>query len=84
MKDYCQSFHAVAASDYQVNQQKEIMISAGNTFGCIAIATIEDNIYEDDELFTVTLTSQDTHLVFGVGVAVINIIDDDSKLKRHY
>ena len=70
-------------SDYQVNQQMEIMISAGNTFGCIDIATVEDSIFEENELFTATIPPQSAHVVFGVSVTVIEIIDDDCKLNIH-
>ena len=56
----------------------EVVIEAGNTFGCTDLQTIEDNIYEEDELLRVTLFSTtDSHVTVNRSVAVVEITDND-------
>ena len=54
------------------------MISAGNTSGCFDLETIEDNVYEEDELLTVNLLSPaDPLIIVNRSASVVEIADDD-------
>ena len=55
----------------------ELTISAGGTSGTITIATGEDIVYEEDETFTVTLSSPSTNAVLGTSKTATGTIEND-------
>ena len=55
----------------------QLTISAGGTSGTITIATGEDTVYEEDETFTVTLSSPSTNAVLGTSKTATGTIEND-------
>lgn len=46
---------------------------------CVFINSIDDNIFEDDEMFSVSLSSQDPAVVIGSSSPMsLTIVDDDT------
>ena len=55
----------------------ELIIGAGHTSGTITIATGDDTVYEEDETFTVTLSSASTNAVLGTSKTATGTIEND-------
>ena len=55
----------------------ELIIGAGHTSGTITIATGDDTVYEEDETFTVTLSSPSTNAVLGTSKTATGTIEND-------
>ena len=55
-----------------------LTVTAGSTTGTVSIATAGDTTHEDDETFTVTLTSPAGATLAGASKAQGTIVDDDS------
>ena len=55
-----------------------LTVTAGSTTGTVSIATAGDTTHEDDETFTVTLTSPAGATLAGASTAQGTIVDDDS------
>ena len=45
---------------------------------CVNITILDDSILEENETFTMTLTTADSDVIIGTTMAAIIIIDDDS------
>ena len=60
----------------------ELTIGAGHTSGTISIATWDDTVDEDDETFTVTLSSPSLNAEFGAEKTATGTIEDDEFPRR--
>jgi hypothetical protein len=68
----------VAGGDYTATSG-DLTIPQGQRSGTITVPIASDNVPEDDETFTVTLTSSDTNSILGSpDTAKVTIVDDDS------
>ena len=69
---------ATAGTDYTAPVSgTELTISAGQSSGTISIATIEDTDDEDDETFTLTLSSPSSNAALGTDQSATGTIEDD-------
>ena len=69
------------ASDYLALSQ-DVMFLAGTTQECVSIPIVEDNVLEDMESFSVSVTvpaDRARVVLLDIDAATINITDDDSK-----
>ncbi len=64
-------------SDYTTVDSTQLL-SSTNTRPCVNIAIATDNIVENDETFTVQLSSTYDGVTFGVSMAIVTILDDDN------
>ena len=55
----------------------------GLTSACTDIETPDDDVHEDNETFSVALSSTSERISFDVGTATVQIIDEDSKHSMH-
>ena len=55
----------------------------GSTSVCTDISTENDDVHENNETFSVTLSSTSDRINFAVGTATVQIIDNDSKHSMH-
>ena len=70
---------ATAGTDYTAAVNQTLSIAAGATSGTITIATTDDTASEDDETFTVTLSSPSTNAELGTPTAATGTIVDDDR-----
>ena len=70
---------AVAGSDYTAVTAGTLTIAAGDTSGAVTVSTTEDELDEDDETFTVTLSNPGNAGLAGGGttLAATGTIEDD-------
>ena len=57
----------------------QLVFNVGMTSVCTDIATVNDEVHEDNESFSVALSSTNNRISFAVGTATVQIIDNDSK-----
>ena len=55
------------------------MFDIGATTGCTNIATVDDNIHEEDEIFFVSLSSISDSVVITLSSATVRITDNDGR-----
>lgn len=66
-----------ATIDYE-EPPSELVIEGGTTMECFNIATVDDDIYAENEVFSITLSTSTTErVVITQSSAVIEITDDD-------
>lgn len=76
---------ALAGTDY-VNVSSKEVFPFGSTNGattCVDITILDDNAMEGDQTFNVALTTSNPNVLLGNIVAVISIINNDSKHKTN-
>ena len=68
--------------DYVSITDMEVVFSPNESMECVAITIVNDGLFEDTEMFTVTITPTDSNLlsVFR-SQARVTIISENSKLK---
>ena len=71
---------ALAPSDYEVFDQKMVMLTSQITLACVDVEINQDESLEVDEMFLVTLTSSDPAAILEPDVTEITILDDDGML----
>ncbi len=74
----------VPGSDY-TSVTELLKFSSYDTRDCVNIAIATDYLVENDETFTVKLSSSDDDVTFGVSIGKVVILDDDyvdSKLQE--
>ncbi len=75
------SFHykATAADFVSVSDTRTFTVTDTTDFKCIEITTSEDNIFEANEMFTVSLSvvSPTTGITVGRSQTTVIIVDDD-------
>ena len=59
---------------------EDIVISPGQQSECIDIPIMDDDILESDEMFSISLTSDQLGVNTGVSEATVTITDNNSKL----
>ncbi len=71
---------ATAGSDY-MEASSPLVFPAGSEDGALACAIniIDDSALEDEEAFTVTLSTMETYVMLGNNQTDITISDNDSK-----
>ncbi len=62
-------------SDY-TSVNSVLFLSSTNTRPCVNIPIARDYLVEDDETFTVELSSTDDDVTFGVSMGTVIILDD--------
>ena len=67
-----------ATSDYG-EPPSQLVIEAGDTMDCVNIATVDDDIHEENEQFFIALSSATVGVGIAQGTATIEITDDDGK-----
>ena len=70
-------------SDYG-EPPSELVIEVGDTMDCIDITTVNDNIYEEDEQFFITLSSATDGVGIAQDTATVEITDNDGKTTLLY
>ena len=71
---------ATAGTDYTAVSAQTLTIPSGQTSGTISITTTQDSVEEDDETFTVTLSSLSSNADFGTATSATGtIVDNDGK-----
>ncbi len=68
---------ATAGSDYPVSTGT-LTIAAGDTSGTISVSITEDDVDEDDETFTVSLSNPENATLGSPASSTVTIIDDDT------
>ena len=69
----------VAPGDYTALTNITVTIAAGEMMNCSTVMVVNDTLLEEDETFTIMLTSSDTGVNLGNNQTTITIIDDDCK-----
>ena len=69
----------VAPGDYTALTNITVTIAAGEMINCSTVMVVNDRFLEEDETFTIMLTSSDTGVNLGISQTAITIIDDDCK-----
>ena len=70
-------------SDYG-EPPSELVIEVGDMMDCIDITTVNDNIYEEDEQFFITLSSATVGVGIAQDTATVEITDNDGKTTLLY
>ena len=60
------------------------MFQVGATRACTSIVTVDDDIYEEDETFSVSLSSTSGSVVITLSSATVQIIDNDGESISQY
>ena len=60
------------------------MFGVGTTRACTSIATVDDDIYEEDETFSVSLSSTSGSVVINLSSVTVQIIDNDGESISQY
>lgn len=68
-----------ATSDYREALPLMFVFEARVERVCINVSTVADFTYEEDETFSVLLSSELESLTIGDGVSTVYIIDDDGE-----
>ena len=55
----------------------QLVFQVGATRACTSIVTVDDDIYEEDETFSVSLSSTSDRVVITLSSATVQIIDND-------
>ena len=87
MLNQCTSFgwslpFTLADSDFVDNTPVQWVFTAGSQAGdthCVEIVIIDDRCVEEDEYFSVNMTTSDEDVKFHINYASIRILDDDSE-----
>ncbi|MYD85525.1 MAG: hypothetical protein F4Y14_04690, partial [Acidobacteria bacterium] len=66
---------ATAGADFAVREDATVTIAAGETEATVRVRTIEDDVLEADETFSIVFTSDDPTI--GALASTITIVDDD-------
>ena len=74
---YTTSDGTASSSDYTAAANRTLSITAGATSATLTIATTEDTTAEDDETFTVTLSSPSSNAALGTPKTATGTIEDD-------
>ena len=69
----------VAPGDYTALTNITVIIASGEMMNCSTVMVVNDRLLEEDETFTIMLTSSDTGVNLGISQTTITIIDDDCK-----
>ena len=67
------------ATDY-TTVTMELTFNADNTTQTVMIPIVGDNVVENTESFSVSLTSEDSAVTLGQSSTTVTIRDDDSKM----
>ncbi len=65
-------------SDY-TSVNSVLLLSSTNTRRCVNIPIATDSIVENNETFTVELSSTDDDVTYGLSIAIVTILNDDGK-----
>lgn len=76
----CSILSSAAGTDYVFWSVSKITFNSGKTELFYDISIIDDNVYELPETFTVSMSTTDSSMRFGVGSAIVTIIDTDGRL----
>ena len=71
---------SVAMDSYYRFTSSDITFPSGSsdsTAGCVSITILDDTVLEENQAFTVTLTTSDPDVLLGNNVTVITIEDND-------
>ena len=74
------STHSYLVDDAFPPSPLQLVFSVGNISACTTIRTQSDTVYEDNEMFTVSLTSTNPSISISVSSAVVEITDNDGML----
>ena len=70
-------------TEFEDPDPAQLDFNVGSTSACTVIRTMDDVVHEDNETFSVALSSTSERISFTVGTATVQIIDDDSKRSMH-
>ena len=74
---YFNSSPYTAISDFSYPVMNMVTFAAGNIVASVDVPIIDDSNVEPTEIFSVTLSATQPHVVIGDGTATITILDDD-------
>ena len=66
--------------DFGIPVPSQLLFNVGTTIVCTDITTRDDTIHEENESFSVALSSTSNSVVIGGGTATVQITDNDSEL----
>lgn len=69
--------------DYEIPEVKSVVFTGLETFHCINVAIIPDEVIEESETFDIVLSTEKQRVIFTPGFANITILDTSSKYHRH-
>ena len=72
-------FHSsfFSGNDFEISDPVQLVLGSGTTSTCTDIATTHDEVYEDTESFTATLTTTNGDVAITIDSATILITDND-------
>ena len=73
----------LAGKDF-ISLNSEILIPAGNLVHVVELSILDDDTVEENEQFSVLLSTEDTALVISTETAVVQIEDNDRKKNSCY
>ena len=69
----------ITESEFEDPLPPQLVFEVGATRACTSIATVDDDIYEEDETFSVSLSSTSNRVVITLSSAIVQIIDNDGE-----
>ena len=73
----CFIHHFFPGNDFEISDPVQLVLGSGTTSTCTDIATTHDEVYEDTESFTATLTTTNGDVAITIDSATILITDND-------
>ena len=74
--DFAFNYSSSACSDY-TSTTADITFEVGSTRLIVAVPITDDNDVENVEIFTATLSSLESNVIIGYGIATLRIVDND-------
>ena len=56
-----------------------VTIAPGLTTASVSVPIVDDSSVESTEMFTATLTTTESNVMIGIGIATVTILDDDGE-----
>ena len=66
--------------DFGPLSPSQLNFNVGELSACASIGTLNDLLYEEDETFTVSVTSSNPSVNIGVSSTIVDIRDNDGRL----
>ena len=56
-----------------------VTFAPGLTTTSVSVPIVDDSSVESTEIFTATLTTTESNVIIGIGIATVTILDDDGE-----
>ena len=71
-------YNAVITDDY-IEPLSSLVVEPGDTLLCANISTVADLVYEEDEIFSVVISSEQERVIIIDNSSTVLILNDDSE-----